>query len=339
MDKKIKPVSVELESQFQDVLNRIQQAKQKAYQQINAILVELYWNIGKYIFEQVNQANWGKGVVEKLATFIKTKDPNIKGFSARNIWTMKQFYEIYQHDKKLPSLVAELSWTHNRRIMSLKTAEEREFYLLLCSQKKYSIRELERQINSGAFERTMLADQKLSETIKQLPQSVEGVFKDSYIFDFLDLPVPHKEKELQQALVSSLKDFILELGIGFTFIGQEYRLQVSLDDFYIDLLFFHRQLQCLVAFELKTKKFKPAHLGQLEFYLEALDRDVKLSHENPSIGILLCREKNDEVVEYALSRSLSPTVISEYETKLIPKEVLRKKLNEFYALLEGKEVE
>lgn len=339
MDKKIQTVSGKLETQFNEVLIQIQQAKLKAYQQVNTTLVELYWNIGKYVLEQVANKSWGKSVVEKLATFIKSKDPNIKGFSARNIWTMKQFYEIYQHNEKLPSLVAELSWTHNRRIMSLKTAEEREFYLLLCSQKKYSIRELERLINSGTFERTMLADQKLSETVKQMPQPVEGVFKDSYVFDFLDLPVPHKEKELQQALVSSLKDFILELGIGFTFIGQEYRLQVGTDDFYIDLLFFHRQLQCLVAFELKTKKFKPAHLGQLEFYLEALDQDVKLSHENPSIGILLCREKNDEVVEYALSRSLSPTVISEYETKLIPKKVLRKKLNEFYALLEGKEVE
>lgn len=174
--------------------------------------------------------------------------------------------------------------------------------------------------------------------MKTLPQAVTGVFKDSYVFEFLDLPTPHQEKDLQQSLISSLKDFILELGVGFSFVGQEYRLQVGNDDFLIDLLFFHRQLQCLVAFELKTTKFKPEHIGQLEFYLEALDRDVKLPHENPSIGVLLCREKNDEVVEYALSRSLSPTVISEYETKLIPKEVLRNKLNEFYALLEGKEL-
>ena len=163
----------------------------------------------------------------------------------------------------------------------------------------------------------------------------EGLFKDSYVLEFLDLPTPHQEKDLQHALLASLKDFILELGIGFAFVGQEYRLQVGTDDFYIDLLFYHRQLQCLVAFELKTEKFSPGHLGQLEFYLEALDSDVKLAYENPSIGVLLCREKNDEVVKYALNRSLSPTVISEYETKLIPKEVLRNKLNEFYALLEG----
>lgn len=317
------------------MLNQIQTAKQQVYQQVNKTLVQLYWNIGQYISLQVKQANWGKGIIVDLALFIQQREPGVKGFGDKNLWRMKQFYEIYQQDKKLASLGRELSWTHNRRSMSLKTAEEREFYLLLCSQKKYSVRELDRLIKSGVFERTLLADQKISETIQQLPQNVEGVFKDSYVFEFLDLPVPYKEKDLQYALVASLKDFILELGVGFTFMGQEYRLQVGNDDFSIDLLFFHRQLQCMVAFELKNRKFKPADLGQLEFYLEALDQDVKLSHENPSIGILLCREKDDEVVKYALNRSLSPTVIADYETRLISKELLRKKLNEFYALLDG----
>ncbi len=325
------------EQQFIEVLNQIQTAKQQVYQQVNKTLVQLYWNIGQYISLQVKQANWGKGIIVDLALFIQQREPGVKGFGDKNLWRMKQFYEIYQQDEKLASLGRELSWTHNRRIMSLKTAEEREFYLLLCSQKKYSVRELDRLIKSGVFERTLLADQKISETIQQLPQNVEGVFKDSYVFEFLDLPVPYKEKDLQYALVASLKDFILELGVGFTFMGQEYRLQVGNDDFSIDLLFFHRQLQCMVAFELKNRKFKPADLGQLEFYLEALDQDVKLPHENPSIGILLCREKDDEVVKYALNRSLSPTVIADYETRLISKELLRKKLNEFYALLDGGE--
>ncbi len=219
--------------------------------------------------------------------------------------------------------------------MTLKTPEEREFYLMLCNQNRLTKRELERAINTSSYERTMLADHNVSEIIKQLPQTTTGICKDSYIFEFLDLPVPHKEKDLPQALIDSLKDFILELGVGFTFIGQKYRLQVGTDDFFIDLLFFHRNLQCLVAFELKNNKFKPEHLGQLEFYLEALDQDVKLPNENPSIGVLLCREKNDEVVKYALNRSLSPTVIADYETKLIPKELLRNKLNEIYALLEN----
>jgi len=323
------------ESKFAEILQQIQTAKYHAFQQVNKTLVQLYWNIGSYVSTQVKGANWGKNTVEQLALFIQQKEPGISGFTASNIWRMKQFYETYQQNTKLASLGRELSWTHNRRIMSLKTVEEREFYLLLCSRKKYSVRELDRLIKSGTFERAMLANQKTSETIQQLPQNVEGVFKDSYVFEFLDLPIPYKEKDLQQALVASLKDFILELGVGFTFMGQEYRLQIGNDDFSIDLLFFHRQLQCMVAFELKNRKFKPSDLGQLEFYLEALDQDVKLAHENPSIGVLLCREKDDEVVKYALNRSLSPTVIADYETKLIPKELLRNKLNEFYALLEG----
>lgn len=247
---------------------------------------------------------------------------------------MKQFYETYRYNEKLASLGRVLSWTHNRRIMTLKTEDERAFYLNLCGRENYSVRELDRLIDSSAFERTILSDQKLSNAMKELPQSVEGIFKDSYVFDFLQLPTPHREKELQYALQTYLKEFILELGVGFSFVGEEYRLQVGCDDFFIDLLFFHRQLQCLVAIELKTTRFKPEHLGQLEFYLEALDRNVKLSHENPSIGLLLCREKNEEVVEYALSRSMSPAVVAEYETKLIPKELLRRKLNEFYDLIE-----
>jgi len=321
--------------QFIDVLNQIQVAKKLAFQQINKALVQLYWEVGAYVSQQVHSSNWGKGTVKQLASFIQQEEPSISGFTASNIWRMKQFYETYQGTSKLASLGRELSWTHNRRIMALKTPEEREFYLLLCHQKKYSVRELERLIRSSTFERTMLADEKQSTVLKALPQSTDSIFKDSYIFEFLDLPTPHQEKELQQALVASLKDFILELGAGFSFVGQEYRLQVGTDDFRLDLLFFHRRLQCLVAFELKTGKFKPSHLGQLEFYLEALDRDVKLSHENPSIGVLLCREKNDEVVKYALSRSLSPAVIADYETRLIPKQLLRHKLNELYALLEA----
>jgi len=332
MKKQTKPIR---KPQFIEILVQIQSAKQLVFQQVNKALVELYWNIGNHVSKQVTKSEWGKNTVAQLAEFIQHNDPSINGFTASNIWRMKQFYETYQGDTKLATVWRELPWSHNRRIMTLKTTEEREFYLLLCNQKKYSFRELERIIKTGTYERTMLADTKLSSAITELPQTTDGVFKDSYVFEFLDLPIPHKEKDLQQALITSLKDFILELGVGFTFIGQEFRLQVGNDDFSIDLLFFHRQLQCMVAFELKNRKFKPADLGQLEFYLEALDQDVKLKHENPSIGILLCREKNDEVVKYALNRSLSPMVIAEYETKLIPKELLRKKLNEFYALLES----
>ena len=323
---------------FNEILKTIQASKQKAFQQVNSTLIELYWEVGKYISTKTIKENWGKHFVEDLADYIQKQEPTIKGFTARNLWRMKQFYETYADNEKLTPLVTEITWTNNLIILSsCKTEEEREFYLLLAAKEKYSKRELERQIKTGMYERTMLANKKLSPVVRELPQNTQDVFRDSYALEFLNLPAPHSEKDLQHALIGSLKQFILELGVGFAFIGEEYRVQVGNEDFYIDLLFYHRYLHCLVAFELKIGKFKPSHLGQLEFYLEALDRDVKSKDENPSIGILLCREKDDEVVKYALSRSLSPTVISDYETKLIPKKVLQQKLNELYALYDMKE--
>lgn len=249
---------------------------------------------------------------------------------------MRQFYETYPNPEIVSSLLTQLSWTHHSILISrCKTEAERLFYLQLATTERYSTRELDRQINSGIFERTSLADTKLSQTVH--PKSLSGVFRDTYVLDFLNLPSNHSENELKTALVAYLKEFILELGRDFTFLGEEYRLQVGNSDFFIDLLFYHRELQSLVAFELKIDKFRPEYLGQIEFYLEALDRDIKKPHENPSIGVLLCRDKDDEVVEYAISRSLSPTVVAEYEIKLIPKALLRRKLNEFYELLATKE--
>ena len=225
----------------------------------------------------------------------------------------------------------EISWSHNLAIFSrCKTVEEREFYLKLAKQENYSFRELERQISASLFERTMIGNSNISTTLRESNHDLSNTFKDSYVFEFLNLPEPHSESELQRGLVRQMKNFILELGKDFLFIGEEYRLQVGNSDFYIDLLLYHRGLQCLVAFELKADKFKPDHLGQLNFYLEALDRDVKKQKENPSIGVLLCKDKDNEVVEYALSRSLSPTMVSEYKTQLPDKKILQQKLQELF---------
>lgn len=225
----------------------------------------------------------------------------------------------------------EISWSHNLVIFSrCKTAEEREFYLKLSKQESYSFRELERQISTSLFERTMIGNLKLSTVLRESNQDLTNTFKDSYVLEFLNLPEPHRESELQRGLVRQMKNFMLELGKDFLFIGEEYKLQVGNSDFYIDLLFYHRGLQCLVAIELKADKFIPDHLGQLNFYLEALDRDVKKPKENPSIGVLLCKDKDSEVVEYALSRSLSPTMVSEYKTQLPDKKLLQQKLHELF---------
>jgi predicted nuclease of restriction endonuclease-like (RecB) superfamily len=249
---------------------------------------------------------------------------------------MKQFYEAYADAPKLAALLRELPWTHNLLILGQsKHPEEREFYLRLAVQAKWSSRELDRQIRSAAFERTVLSDKKLAAVTRVLPQDATGVFKDSYLLDCLDLPERHSEADLQAGLLRNLRKFLMELGDGFAFVGEKVRVQVGNQDFELDLLFYHRDLQCLVAFELKTGRFQPEHMGKLAFYLEALDRDRKRPHENPSIGVLLCRTKDDEVVEYAMSRHLSPALVAQYETKMIPKAVLQQKLHEWSVMLQA----
>lgn len=327
---------IQFEKDFAVVVNLINDSRYRAFRKVNVELIDLYWNIGKYICERVEEAGWGKSIVMKLSEYIVKNNPEIKGFTTSNLWRMKQFYETYPNDKKLATLWRELSWSHNRTIFSrCKTHEEREFYLKLCIKEKYSVRELERQIDTAVFERTLLADKKLAKVMKELPQETTGIFRDKYLFEFLDLPDRHNENDLRLALVANLKKFILELGKNFAFIGQEYRVQVGNKDFYLDLLFYHRELQCLVAVELKIDEFKPEYLGKMDFYLEALDRDVRNKNENQSIGILLCKGKDDEVVKYSLRRSVSPAVIADYETKLIPKKLLQQKLHEFYELVKN----
>lgn len=320
-----------MDNRFTDIIHLIKQSRTNAIKAVNAELINLYWNIGEYISKKIEQSEWGDSVVTELANFIQTQEPEIKGFSDKNIWRMKQFYETYKDFPKLSTVLREISWSHNLAIFSrCKTAEEREFYLKLSKQESYSFRELERQISASLFERTMIGNSKLSTALRESNHDLTNTFKDSYVFEFLNLPDPHSESNVQRGLVRQMKNFILELGKDFLFIGEEYKLQVGNSDFFIDLLFYHRGLQCLVAFELKADNFKPDHLGQLNFYLEALDRDVKKPNENPSIGILLCKDKDSEVVEYALSRSLSPTMVSEYKTQLPDKKILQQKLHELF---------
>ncbi len=320
-----------MDKRFFDIIQLIKQSRTNAIKIVNAELINLYWNTGEFISKKLEFAEWGDSVVAELAKYIQQNEPDIKGFSDKNLWRMKQFYETYKDFPKLSTLLREISWSHNLAIFSrCKTTEEREFYLKLTKHENYSFRELDRQISASLFERTMIGNSKLSTVLRETNPGITNTFKASYILDFLNLPESHSESELQLGLVKEMKKFILELGKDFLFIGEEYKLQVGNSDFYIDLLFYHRGLQCLVAFELKANKFKPDHLGQLNFYLEALDRDVKKTNENPSIGVLLCKDKDSEVVEYALSRSLSPTMVSEYKTQLPDKKLLQQKLHELF---------
>ncbi len=325
-------------AEFSEILNIIHAGRARAYQAVNVALIDTYWAVGEHLSGKVADAGWGKGTVQELAIWLLAKAPEVKGFSASNLWRMKQFYEVYRGDATLAPLVRELPWTHNLIILGQsKRREEREFYLKLAVKAHWSKRELERQLKSATFERTMLSDLKLAPAVRVLPQDATGVFKDSYLLDFLDLPQRHSEADLQTSLLRNLRQFLMELGDGFAFVGEKVRVQVGNQDFELDLLFYHRDLQCLVAFELKTGRFEPEHMGKLAFYLEALDRDRRRPHENPSIGVQLCRTKDDEVVEYAMSRHLSPALVAQYETQMIPKTVLQQKLHEWSQMLQAPE--
>lgn len=321
---------------FDDVVSLIQHARQRAYAAVNTTLIDLYWQIGEHISTKVASEDWGEGTVELLARYIAKRQPNARGFSASNLWRMMQFYETYRHQPILATLLRELSWSHNLAVMSrCKREEEREFYLRTAHRERWTFRELQRQLSSALFERTVLSPAKLSAPLRELHPDVLGMFKDTYLLDFLDLPPQHSESDLQRGLVGQLQSFLIELGRDFCFVGREYPLQVGGRDFAVDLLFFNRALNALVAFELKIEEFEPAHLGQLDFYLEALDRNLRKSHERPSIGVLLCATKDSEVVEFALSRSLSPALVAEYQTQLPDKKILQAKLHEFYAISQG----
>ncbi len=340
-------------TEFEQVAILIEEARNRAFSKVNAELVLLYFNVGNIVSDKVAAGVWGENTVDDLANFIEQQYPGLKGFNRRGLYRMKQFFEAYtaiefvsplatqlqktEYEVKqfVTTLLTQLQWSSHLHILSkTKTVEEKLFYLHLAINDKLSVRDLERQLNSAVFERTLLANQKVSTVLTQLPQNL---FKDPYIFEFLDLPDGHSEKDLEKALILNLQKFILEIGKGFTYMGNQYRLQVGNKDYYTDLLFYHRDLQCLVLFELKIQEFEPEFLGKLNFYLEAIDRDVKRPFENNSVGVLLCKGKDTEVVEYAMARNTSPAMIADYETKLIPKNVLANKLHQLVEQLSKEE--
>lgn len=322
------------DARFAEVIALIDAARRRAYQAVNTELVAHYWELGEYISRKIASAEWGDGVVEDLAADLARRYPGGRGYTRPNLFRMRQFYEAYRSNRQVSPLVRQLPWTHHLIILSqAKPIETREFYILAAIKERWPKRELERQIRSGAVLREARASKKVSPAVRQTHPTAIDEFKNAYNVEFLGLAADHSEADLHGALLRNLGRFLTELGRDFCFVGSQYPMQVGNQDFAIDLVFFHRGLQCLVAFELKTEKFKPADLGQLSFYVEALDRDAKKPHERPSIGVLLCATKDDEVVEYALARTSSPTLVAEYQTFLPPKELLRAKLHELYVLL------
>lgn len=318
---------------YLEIVDIIKSARERAYSKVNEELILMYRKIGEYISKKTANASYGDSYVQGLANFFEKEYPELKGFTRRGLYRMKQFYELYRNDEKVSTLLTQLSWSNHLKIMSAcKTKEERCFYMALSIKERYSARELARQIDSGYYERYMLSKKRTTPALTEAKRATGNIFLDTYTLDFLDVPEAVSEKDLQKSIIKNLKSFILEIGKDFTFIGEEFRLQVGNHDYFIDLLFYHRELSCLVAFELKIGEFKPEYVGKVNLYLEALDREVKKPNENPSVGIILCAKKDDEVVEFALSRSLSPTMVSEYKLKLIDKKLLQSKLKEYIEL-------
>lgn len=312
---------------FDQIISIIEEARGRALRAVNAELIQMYWNVGEYLSDLCANAAFGDKVIDEVASYIASSGTNIKGFNRRGLYRMKQFYETYKDDEFVSPLVTQISWTNHLQIMSsAKSKDERHFYLQLCAKEHYSKRELERQIDSAYYERCKLSARKpIPETA---PQNIRSSILDTYVLEFLDLPEQFSERSFKKAIIENLKQFILEFGRDFSFVGEEYQVQVGNTDFYIDLFFYNRAISCLVAIELKIGKFKPEHIGQINFYLEALDRDVKKPNENPSVGLILCASKDDAVVEYALSRTMSPTLVSDYTLYLPDKKVLKDKLRE-----------
>ncbi|MDE6513040.1 MAG: PDDEXK nuclease domain-containing protein [Muribaculaceae bacterium] len=331
MDTKPTASPNNLTAQFDEIVCCITETRNRVFRLANSGLIDLYWLIGEKLSFKIKSSQWGDGVISQLADYIAANADNSKGFSDKNLWRMKQFYETYcTADKKLSALLRQINWTNNLSIMSrCKTLEEREFYINLSIKERLSTRELNKTIDRGLYERTMLDKPILSAVMREIAPISERSFRDRYVMDFIGSNCDN-EYSMKQAIIAKMKDFILEIGKDFLYMGQEYRVQVGNEDFRIDLLFFHRELRCLVAFEIKMGRFRPADLGQLEFYLEALDRDIRKPHENPSIGILLCKDKDDEVVEYAMSRSLSPTLVAQYQLSLPTKKTLQTKMKELF---------
>lgn len=296
------------EEVFSEVARLIAASREKALQAVNTVLIDLYWQVGAIISRKIEAAEWGDGVVEQLAGFIARTQPGLRGFTRANLFRMRKFYEVYRDDAIVAALLRQLPWTHHLTILEQsRRPEEREFYLRMAITERWSSRQLERQFKAALFERAVLTPAKVSAVTRQMQPEALSVFKDAYMLEFLDLPTGHVEADLHRTLLQKLKDFLIELGRDFCFVGSQYPLQVGGRDFALDLLFFHRGLNSLVAVELKVGRFEPEYLGKLAFYLEALDRDVRKEHERPSIGVLLCASKEDEVVEYALSRTMSPS--------------------------------
>ena len=316
--------TIEYAELLKNIKERITEAQYKALKTVNKELIALYWDIGRLIVERQTDKSWGKSVVQKLAKDLQVEFLGIKGFSASNLWRMKLFHETYAGDEKLAPMVREIGWSHNIVIMEkCKDDLQREFYIRMTRKFGWSKNVLIHQIENQTYEKTLLAQTNFDQTVPDnIRRQAKLAVKDEYTFDFLELGDEQRERVLEQAILSKLEKFLLEMGGMFAFIGSQHRLEVDDEEYFIDLLLYHRALKCLVAVELKTGKFLPEYVGKMQFYLALLDDTVRMPDENPSIGIILCKTKNQTIVEYALRESNKPIGVTQYKiVKTLPDEM------------------
>lgn len=315
MSKEIQPANPPHYGQLlSELKQRIQGAQYAALKAVNQELIALYWDIGKMISGRQEQEGWGKAVVERLSADLKAEFGERSGFSVQNLWYMRQFYREYQYQENLQPLVGEISWSKHLLILSrCKAPLEREFYLRASARFGWSKRVLDHQIDNKTYEKYLLNQTNFDATLPApMAKQAKLAVKDHYTFEFLELAGEHEERQLEQALVANIQGFLTEMGAQFTFVGNQYRLSVEGNDYFIDLLLYHRGLKCLIALELKIGEFQPEHKGKMEFYLTALNQQVKLPDENDAIGIIICKSKKKTVVEYALKASILPIGVATY---------------------------
>lgn len=323
MSKKI--VSAEYSKILDAIKDRVREAQYAALRAVNKELVGLYWDIGRMIcVRQSGGASWGKSIVSRLAADLRAEFPGVTGFSDQNLWYMRQFYLAYHAHPKLQPLVGEISWAKHLVVMSkCKDDLEREFYIRMTKKFGWTKNVLIHQIENQSYQATLLGQTNFDRALTpKLRAQAKLAVKDEYTFDFLELGDEHSERELERALIARIEQFLRAMGGLFAFVGSQFRLDVDGKEYFVDLLLFHRRLRCLVAIDLKIGEFEPEFVGKMQFYLVALDKQVREPGEQAPIGIILCKEKNRTVVEYALQDASQPIGVATYHTvKRLPKEL------------------
>ena len=324
MNEKVQELPAQYPALLAEIKEKVRAAQYAALRAVNQQLVGLYWDIGRLIVERQAGKTWGKAVVERLAKDLQREFPGVRGFSAQNLWYMRQFYLEYRNNEKLQPLVGEISWSKNLIIMSrCKDMLEREFYIRMTRKFGWSRNVLIHHIENQSYEKTLLGQTNFDQFLTpELQAQAKLAVKDEYTFDFLELGETHSERELQHALIARIEDFLRSMGGMFAFMGSRFRLEVESREYFIDLLLYHRRLKCLVAVDLKIGEFQPEFVGKMQFYLAALDEHVRQEDENPSIGIILCKDKNRTIVEYALRDVSKPIGVATYRmVRRLPKEL------------------